>query len=353
MKNIHSLSILTIAAAVSSIPLYTTEAAPTPYTADANTLHLWHFDDADPGPSTNAVAEGFNLDAAGGAILGSAGFPGFGNTGNTSANTGSGFRSSDPVAVSSVTGVDGAFTFEAMIKTSSITSGNQMIVSMEANGGIVTRPFQFRINGVGQLQLNNVASAASPPPVAIPTTGDDAFVADEWFHVAVTYTGAEGEADNFKFYWTKVDATRTAANEIVSLQMTADLTGNNAVFGVGNDYRTVGTGNTNNIKGSIDEVRISNIARGADEFIFSNGTPVESFAINAIQYTPGTNIVTLTWNSIEGENYTVKASQDLNDWVQELEDTIPADPGAETSWTFDLTDTGLEDSPRLFFRVER
>ena len=104
----------------------------------------------------------------------------------------------------------------------------------------------------------------------IPTTGPDGFVANEWFHVAVTYDGNTNTADNLKLYWPRVDPSRTAANLISSgLNLTDDGGAATSIFGVGNDFRTSGTGNTNNLEGLIDEVRISNIARGADDFLFA------------------------------------------------------------------------------------
>ena len=41
------------------------------------------------------------------------------------------------------------------------------------------------------------------------------------------------------------------------------------VFGIGNAFRTVGSGVTANLEGSIDEVRISGIERGADDMLFT------------------------------------------------------------------------------------
>ena len=54
--------------------------------------------------------------------------------------------------------------------------------------------------------------------------------------------------------------------------MVEDLAGN-ATFGVGNEYRN---SPDNNLLGQIDEVRISGVARGADEMLF--GIPEPSSA---------------------------------------------------------------------------
>ena len=54
-----------------------------PYTADANTLHLWHMDESNPGPAAPAsgVTDSFNLTPGGGAMLGNLAYAGFGTGG--------------------------------------------------------------------------------------------------------------------------------------------------------------------------------------------------------------------------------------------------------------------------------
>lgn len=236
-----------------------------PYVADSSTLHLWHFDN-DPGPVTPAagVSGSFNLATNSGATLGATAFSGFGTAGNTSAQADSKFLGST-IATTAVAGVDGAFTFEAMITTNSISTG-QNIVAMENNGTAAQRPFFFRI-GAGNLIFNNI-SAGLNRTFAIPITGDDAFVANEWFHVAAAYNGT----DTISVYWTRVDASRTQANLLGTAAM-VDLAGQDSAFVVGNDSRTTGSGNQSNIEGSIDQVRISSIARGAGDMLFTVPEP--------------------------------------------------------------------------------
>ena len=252
-----------------------------PYTADANTLHLWHLDEANPGPALPAagVVGSFNLTPDDGksnvapATLGNASFTGFGTAGNTSANQSSVLLGST-IPVSAITGANGAFTLEALVNTANITD-NQQIVSMDNNGvgGNAVRPFQFRI-AAGTLSFINIGAqfalngTTDNNSSTIPLLGDDAFVANEWFHVAATYDG-EGE---LKLYWTRVDASRTEAT-LLGTHTMIDLAGNATALGVGNDLRTAGTGNQNNLEGSIDEVRISNIARAADDMLFNVPEP--------------------------------------------------------------------------------
>ena len=241
-----------------------------PYKADADTLHLWHMDEAAPGPVQPApgVIGSFSLAPTNGATLGNAAYPDFGTAGDASAASTSGFKGSS-IPVSSVTGAEGAFTFEAMVRVSSATVPQQ-IVAMDRDSGNDTRPFQFRIDGnpaTGGLHFINIAGSSGVQAVIapIPISGEHAFVSHQWFHVAVTYNGSENTPDNIKFYWTRVDARPFQANEILSASMTDDLTGLSTVLGVGNEFRGP---SENNIEGQIDEVRISDIARASDQMMF-------------------------------------------------------------------------------------
>jgi len=244
-----------------------------PYTVDSDTLHLWHMDNdfsASPAnPPDSVTTGGVPVSNQTGSTWGNPAFAGFGFSGNTSAAQNSIIRSNATTLRAVPVGAGGAFTFEAMINTSTL-SGGQHIFSMDQNGTTSVRPFFFRIIN-GDLSFQNIGNGNVTNSMTIPTTGDDAFVADEWFHVAVTYNGNEGVADNLKFYWTRVDESRTEANLIGSGTM-GDLQGT-AVYGIGNAYRTVGSGVTQNLEGSIDEVRISGIARGADEMLFTVPEP--------------------------------------------------------------------------------
>lgn len=246
-----------------------------PYRVDANTLHLWHLDEAAPGPAQPApgVTGSFNLIPTNGATMGIASYAGLGSAGDTSADKTSGFQGSS-ISVSSVTGADGAFTFEALISVVDIT-GFQQIIAMDNNNANSQRPFQFRIDAdtgsgspaTGALRFINIAGPIGLQAIIapIPTAGDHAFVPGQWFQAAVTYNGSENTPDNMKFYWTRVDAQPYQANEIYSGTMTNDLAGVATVLGVGNEYRGP---SDNNIKGQIDEVRISNIARAPDRMMF-------------------------------------------------------------------------------------
>jgi hypothetical protein len=247
-----------------------------PYAVDSNTLHLWHFDRDDIGSPVNSLDSvttgAVNVGNQNGATWGNASFSGFDRAGNTSAAANSIIRGATTALRNAQVGAGGGFTYEAIINTTTM-SGNQTIFAMDANAN-ANRIHLFRFNNNNLQFFNLLEGATASYSTPIPTDGADAYVANEWFHVAVTYNGNENTADNLRLYWTRVDASRTEANLIGSHQMVNDLsTTAQAVFGIGNDYRTTGSGNTSNLEGSIDEVRLSGIARGADEMLFTIPEP--------------------------------------------------------------------------------
>lgn len=235
-----------------------------PYTVDADTLHLWHLDSSSGANTSGDSAGGVTVSRQNGATFGNAGFAGFGTAGNTSAATNSIIRSSVTALQAPPEGPGGAFTYEALINISN-TTGSQHIFTMDNGGALGVRPFFFRVVN-GLLQFKDIANGNYNIDATIPTTGPDAFAANQWFHVAVAYDGNENVAGNTKLYWTLVDNARTEANQIGSGTILADITNSaSSVFGIGNEFRGSAT---QNLKGSIDEVRLSGVARGAGEFIF-------------------------------------------------------------------------------------
>lgn len=243
-------------------------AVTSPYGVDASTLHLWHMDEANPGPAQPAagVAGSFALTPVNGAVLGQPGALGFGTAGNTVGATNRAFQGAS-IPVSSVTGANGAFTYEMLINTSTITA-LQELITMDNAGVNSARPFLFRVAAAGALQFTNISDPAGVQSLnaTIPTTGDNAFVADKWFHVAVTYDGNANTANNMNFYWTRLEDYNTQANLIGSANMRADLGGVATVLGVGNEFRSTPD---NSLRGPLDEVRISSSVRAANQFLFA------------------------------------------------------------------------------------
>lgn len=275
-----------------------------PYSPDAATLHLWHFDETEVPVADAAVTGGVPLAVlGGGATLGNTGFSGFGKALGTvdgGANVGPGTgtdaylaaatlanSAADNVTTSFMDPVSGAFTMEAMVRldfdpltaqplrnsTMQILSGDQ-----DGTGGGV-RSFQLRLVPVGVTPNTDGFTTALTAPalefinirngtgvenkiVLLPTTGPHAVAQGVWFHLAVTYDGN----GTLNYYWTRVDSgvfnanlagTRTLANDL--LPGAIDL----AVGQIGRSPSQI------NFVGLIDEVRISSIARSAGDFIFS------------------------------------------------------------------------------------
>ncbi len=272
-----------------------------PYTNDANTVILLHLDEAAPASiavnsatawlGTNFVAT-VNPSSATprnptAGLLGATGASGvgfnFGNCANLTFSNSVGLfmdgnangvadvdtsaaRGADQVVMSQLCGPSGEFTLEALVKLPSLTGANREIISMENSGSV--RPFQFRVTSTGQIEFNNIGTAGANPKANIPTTGQDAFVANEWFHVAMTYDAASA---TINFYWTKLDNARTGATLLQSFPAVPPLNETGAaVVTIGNENRnTSGEG----LSGYIDEVRISNVARGATDMALDSKAP--------------------------------------------------------------------------------
>ncbi len=263
-----------------------------PYATDANTVHLFHLDEVagsttaansvpgaasamafDGGPILNHAS---NPQPATTGILGaSSGYASFTSAASISAadrgigldaNGSGGFQigtataSPDAIAHSTLSGPGGAFTLEAMVKLPSITGSTREILSTDS--GFANRGFQFRIGTGGTLEFNFIATTGAAVIAAIPLSGIHAYNATNWYHVAVTHDGT-----TTRLYWTLVDPAVTAAN-LLTTSTTETTTG--SVIGllvIGNEARI--TGNSSEaLLGLIDEVRISSVARGADQFIF-------------------------------------------------------------------------------------
>jgi len=276
-----------------------------PYTPDANTLFLFHFDEAAGGSvitnfgSKGGLSYAINENPASttpplvttmlGAAAYSTNLPtvisfgtcmtnptavasggyefgfDFNKSGAYQGDTGSGALSADAMAMTNFNIGNGGqtpFTIEALIRPSS-TAGSQEIVCTDSSAAAnANRGFQFRINA-GTFQLQFIGGS-TPRAISgtIPTTGSDAFVAGAWYHVAATYDGA-----TMRLYWTKLDPSVGAAHLLNSGAISLG-TVEGAVTGpliIGNENRNVAG---EQFLGSIDEVRISSVARAANQMQF-------------------------------------------------------------------------------------
>lgn len=270
--------------ALSVSPLGAEAAITGPYTADADTLHLWHLDEssfpaADTGTGTTIDMSETDDGSGGVPALGAAGFTGFGTALDmgTTDHTDAVENTSAGLSQSAWQGTDGAFTYEALIRPNTIDAGSNdedvMMIIGRDDGFSSGRAFQFRIFN-GNLEFIPIGEGSGS--VAIPTSGPHGFVQDEWFHVAVAYDGDPTGTDDLNFYWTRVDDSFTQANLLATTgDLSADIptdSSNDTPSAIGSSISGVSAGapslEFNNLRGLIDEVRVSGVARGADEFIF-------------------------------------------------------------------------------------
>jgi autotransporter-associated beta strand protein len=288
-----------------------------PYTPDANTVYLFHFDEpagsyiatnaaGSLAAGTNVVAydtltintfpgvgisspTNFNILGAPGA--GSFAFGSFGNAANLAnvfntqtnglgvdmdqnggfaLNNGTATNFDTIASHSELLGANRSFTFEALVNLTG-TNGNQEIVCSDNGFATVLRGFQFRLTGP-RLEFNWISSPPNNDLLAvIPTTGPNAFVPNQWFHVAVTHneTPTPG-GTNTTFYWTALTDSAVTANAISNFT-TLRITNNPPlILDIGNEGRAISpsAGSAEGVEGLMDEVRISNTARAANQMMF-------------------------------------------------------------------------------------
>lgn len=275
-----------------------------PYTPDSNTLFLCHFDEpAGSSATTNVGIRGGNFitvtNTTSGnglaepptvtTLLGHASYTnslaaiGFGNAfcgtnadglndglagydgnrnGTYDADVQGGPASPDAINLTNLNiGFNGAspFTIEALVCPNSITASlNQEIVCSDDYNG--TRGFQFKITTAGQLQFNLIPISGGNVTYAIPTTGTHAFVPGHWYHVAAVYDGTK-----LSLYWTQLDPSNSVANLLGSTAVNYNSSSAAAPLVIGAENRG---SDQESFQGLIDEVRISNVARAANQMEF-------------------------------------------------------------------------------------
>jgi hypothetical protein len=263
-----------------------------PYTPDANTLHLWHLDDPDGLTATDAVTTASitltnigqpNPGPATNAHFGAVSFPGQGTCLQATTKPHLLFGGTFPDVSSFCNPESGAFTFEAILRVdASFNPLDAEIVSGDNGGGITTRGWQWRLfNGVMEWDLL-AGSTDNDFKSTLPTTGPNAAISNTWYHAAVTYTGqnpTNGDAANvITFYWTLLDANRTAADQLGQFTATRPLSGspqgtaapNLGIAGSGRQI-TTNPGNNEGLLGRIDEIRISSVALRSNQMAFIVG----------------------------------------------------------------------------------
>jgi hypothetical protein len=272
---------------------------------DANTTHLWRFDD-DTSPladSTTVGATAIPLEYVGGGVgqidsilKATDGAPNSARQidNNSGSSAGANIIRALPSATTepssddnlsadqynSFFGADGAFTIDFLMRsdiTGELPTTDIRIFSQEGND-LDTEPNLFSLLWLSGTTTLELVAVPGEVEVAMPTTGDHAYAASTWYHVAFAYDGNEGVADNTKFYFTKVDGPDTAlahATEEANLAGTYTFASDPMTItsGPGPEWNIGNRPNGNRaFDGVLDEFRISNVARGADEFIFTEST---------------------------------------------------------------------------------
>ncbi|HWF19466.1 MAG TPA: Ig-like domain-containing protein [Verrucomicrobiae bacterium] len=289
-----------------------------PYSQDADTMHLWHLNDATNqlyavDSATNPVdgAIPIQLENIGeptpgqqptNALYGSPGpgYPGLGScySGSTKQHVLAGYNGSSyggdfPDVSQFCNPNTGAFTFEALINlgsgSSPLSSVDAEILSGDNNGGLGNRGWQWRIEG-GTMEWDLLAGSTDNDFKApLPTSGPNAVKLNAWFHVAVTFTGqspTNGDPANvFTMYWTALDPSRTSAdvlaqytNDVASPYGIRPLSGApegtaTPALGISGSSRNTSSnpGNNEGMIGSIMELRVSDIARQSNQMAFVAG----------------------------------------------------------------------------------
>jgi hypothetical protein len=316
-----------------------------PYTPNADTMHLWHLDDASNqlygvdaiASSTNGSTNAIPI------TLTNLAEPTPGTLPYTNANFGSpSFFPELNTSYSATTKVhllyggafadvsqfrnptSGAFTFEALVNLAAAASGADMEILAGDNGGAITaRGWQWRIE-TGTIEWDLLAGGTDNDfKATIPTSGPDAFATNVWYHVAITYTGqspTNTDTPNIiTMYWTLVDGSRTNADVIGTYTATRPLDGSptgasTPSLGIWGSARntTSNPGNNEGGIGSIDEVRVTDLALKPYQMAFTNNG--QAFPPTFLNEPPATTLApyggTLTINS------TVSASLPTYTWLQ-------------------------------------
>ncbi|RYD19858.1 MAG: LamG domain-containing protein, partial [Verrucomicrobiaceae bacterium] len=330
-----------------------------PYAVDADTVHLFHLNEgAGSTSAANAVPGGAALIAFNGTaapasnnearplattVLGANGHASFGAAASISnvahglgldANVSGGFQPGtsaatpalpDGIAHSSLTGVDGSFTLEALVSIPSLSVKREII---STDSSQTNRAFQFYTDTDGTVRFNFIGTgAATSASAVIPVSGAHAFIANEWFHVAYSYNGATGAS---LFYWTRVAATSTTANALATTGSESTVGTYSGPLVIGNEGRgPSGEG----LLGLIDEVRISRVARAANAFIFATDDADNDGLSD-------------TWELLHfgNLNQTGAGDPDADGYDNEAEETAGTDPKSSASNPGDLDADGLPDS---------
>jgi hypothetical protein len=316
-----------------------------PYTPNFDTMHLWHLDDA-----SNQL---YGMDAVATSTNGSPnaipitltnlaqptpgtlpytnanfGFPSFfpslTNCYNANAKVHLLYGGAFPDVSQFRNPTSGAFTFEVLVNLAAPASSADMELLSGDNGGALTaRGWQWRIE-TGAIEWDLLGGATDNDfKATIPTSGADAFATNVWYHIAITYTGqspTNGDTANvITMYWTLLDGSRTNADVIGTYTATRPLDGSplgvtTPSLGIWGSARntTTSPGNNEGGVGSIDEVRVTDLALKSYQMAFTNNG--QAFPPTFLHEPPTTVLAPFSGSLVI--NSTVSASQPTFQWYQ-------------------------------------
>lgn len=233
------------------------------YTADADTLHLWHLNETSGALADSAASLSlYNWGNKG--TLGVASYPGLTNGYLSSTTENSCIQTLAAINMNAnLMGTDGAFSWEMTIRpdeAADSAAGDQML--MHRNGGTLQLKINYGVDGFARLTLyDSAAGTVFNQRIDDPSLGVHEYAAGEWFHVAVTYDGSSAGS----VYWTRIgDSYAGTANELITFTLGSDLS-----YPTDQVLAFAGKANNggNNFNGIMDEIRISATARGASAFL--------------------------------------------------------------------------------------
>ena len=275
-----------------------------PYTPDANTLHLFHFDDASnpivdsgttPYATTTPTQAGSLNHTPYSAAFGNAGRLNRACCGNTLGhgeergwwmNTGV-----NPTSLLGSTG--GAFTIEMMIKFNQLGSDFFDIFRDDANNIKASANFGESLTFVS-------------PSGGFYTTANNVIATNTWYHLAYVYDGNFSGPNDMRIYLTELNPSVTQANLLQSFTTTLNTT----YSGIG-DFQ-IGSRHSGQVNAYIDEFRISNIARAADDMLFGLAPPPTA-GPQMLNATYGASIRDDSDNTVDGTSALYMSQTTWND----------------------------------------
>jgi hypothetical protein len=262
-----------------------------PYLVDANTVHLWHFDEALVTPN-NSAGRQYPNDAPGvitpwrldngyydatyqSGIMGGTAYSGFGGAGvldhspnyfefrkgNNDYGIPPGGTGGTNITSTQLLGsTSGAFTIDGMIRWDGGQGGSTAGNILNCGDNSSTGKLRLVMQNAGTVPVFTIGlpnNQSFTTTAAIPT-----LTTSDWYHFAMTFDGNNAGGSPLNFYWTKVDPLATQANLVQTFSSNSTT-----AYDVQNSFQ-IGWWGGSNFDGLVDEVRISNVARSADGMIF-------------------------------------------------------------------------------------